>query len=49
MLTISQVSKSFGADVLFEEVSLQVNRGDRLGLRSWGHTIDSAVITAAYR
>jgi ATP-binding cassette subfamily F protein 3 len=32
MLTISQVSKSFGADVLFEEVSLQVNRGDRLGL-----------------
>ena len=32
MLTISQVTKSFGADVLFEEVSLQVNRGDRLGL-----------------
>src|SRR5579864_6233000 len=32
MLTISQVSKSFGADVLFEEISLQVNRGDRLGL-----------------
>src|ERR1700756_4150993 len=31
MLTISQVTKSFGADVLFEEVSLQVNRGDRLG------------------
>jgi ATP-binding cassette, subfamily F, member 3 len=32
MLTISRVAKSFGADVLFEEVSLQVNRGDRLGL-----------------
>ena len=32
MLTISQVTKSFGADVLFEEVSLQVNREDRLGL-----------------
>jgi ATP-binding cassette, subfamily F, member 3 len=32
MLTISHVTKSFGADVLFEEVSLQVNRGDRLGL-----------------
>ena len=32
MLTISQVTKSFGADVLFEEISLQVNRGDRLGL-----------------
>ena len=32
MLTISQVTKSFGADVLFEELSLQVNRGDRLGL-----------------
>jgi len=32
MLTISQVTKSFGADVLFEEISLQVNRGERLGL-----------------
>ena len=32
MLTISQVTKSFGAEVLFEEISLQVNRGDRLGL-----------------
>src|SRR6201987_1709291 len=32
MLTISQVTKSFGADVLFEEISLQVNRGDRPGL-----------------
>src|SRR6201984_2090771 len=32
MLTISQVTKSFGADVLFEKISLQVNRGDPLGL-----------------
>jgi ATP-binding cassette subfamily F protein 3 len=32
MLTISQVSKSFGGRVLFEDTSLQVNRGDRIGL-----------------
>ena len=32
MLTISQVSKSFGGRVLFENASLQVNRGDRVGL-----------------
>src|SRR5260370_26391941 len=32
MLKSSQVTKALGADVLFEEVSLQVNRGDRLGL-----------------
>ena len=32
MLTISQVGKSFGGRVLFEEASLQVNRGDRIGL-----------------
>ena len=32
MLTVSQVSKSFAGRVLFEDVSLQVNRGDRLGL-----------------
>src|ERR1700747_1268668 len=32
MLTISQVTKSFGADVLFEKISLKVNRGDPLGL-----------------
>src|SRR5260370_4842187 len=32
MLTISNVSKSFGAGKLFEDVSLQVNRGDRIGL-----------------
>ena len=28
MLTISQVTKSFGGRTLFEEASLQVNRGD---------------------
>ncbi len=32
MLTVSQVSKSHGGRVLFEDVSLQVNRGDRMGL-----------------
>src|SRR5205085_1153414 len=32
MLTISGISKSFGGRTLFEDVSLQVNRGDRIGL-----------------
>ncbi len=32
MLTVSQVTKSFAGRVLFDEVSLQVNRGDRIGL-----------------
>jgi ATP-binding cassette subfamily F protein 3 len=32
MLTVSQVSKSFAGHVLFEDASLQVNRGDRIGL-----------------
>ncbi len=32
MLTVSQVSKSHGGRNLFEDVSLQINRGDRLGL-----------------
>jgi ATP-binding cassette subfamily F protein 3 len=32
MLTVSQVSKSFAGRILFEDVSLQVNRGDRIGL-----------------
>ena len=32
MLTVSQASKSFAGRVLFEDVSLQVNRGDRIGL-----------------
>jgi len=30
MLTVSQVSKSFAGRILFEDVSLQVNRGDRI-------------------
>src|SRR5436853_2042468 len=32
MLTVSQLSKSFAGRRLFDEVSLQVNRGDRIGL-----------------
>ena len=32
MLTISKVTKSFGGRILFEDASLQVNRGDRVGL-----------------
>lgn len=32
MLTISEVTKAFGGRILFENVSLQVNREDRIGL-----------------
>lgn len=32
MLTASSLSKSHGGRVLFEDVSLQINRGDRIGL-----------------
>jgi len=32
VLTVSSVSKSYGGRVLFEEASLQINHGDRLGL-----------------
>src|SRR5947209_4131605 len=32
MLTVSQLSKSFAGRVLFDDVSLQVNRGERIGL-----------------
>ena len=32
MLTISQVTKAFAGRTLFEDASLQVNRGDRVGL-----------------
>lgn len=32
MLTVSQASKSHGGRVLFQDASLQVNRGDRIGL-----------------
>ncbi len=32
MLTVSQLTKSFGGRILFQDVSLQVNRGDRIGL-----------------
>src|SRR5580658_4504950 len=32
MLTLSQISKAFAGRTLFSDVSLQVNRGDRIGL-----------------
>src|SRR6476660_1661257 len=32
MLTVSQLSKSFAGRALFDDVSLQVNRGDRIAL-----------------
>src|SRR6185503_8481141 len=32
MLTVSQVSKAFAGRTLFEDASLQVNRGERIGL-----------------
>jgi len=32
MLIVSQLSKSFAGRTLFDDVSLQVNRGDRIGL-----------------
>ena len=32
MLTISGITKTFGARTLFEDASLQVNRGERIGL-----------------
>jgi len=32
MLTVSQLSKSFAGRALFDDVSLQINRGDRIGL-----------------
>src|SRR5580658_8786409 len=32
MLTISDVSKAYGPQILFEDVSLQLNRTDRVGL-----------------
>src|SRR5438128_8556811 len=32
MLTISKVTKAFAGRTLFEDASLQVNRGDRIGL-----------------
>ena len=32
MLAISEVGKSFGGRTLFSDVTLQVNRGDRIGL-----------------
>ena len=34
MLTVSQLSKSFAGRALFDDVSLKVNRGDRIGFQS---------------
>ena len=34
MLTVSQLSKSFAGRALFDDVSLQVNRGDRIKFQS---------------
>ena len=45
MLTVSQLSKSFAGRALFDDVSFQVNRGDRIGLVSitdfWGRILVS--------
>ena len=32
MLTVSQLSKSFSGRILFDNISLQINRGERIGL-----------------
>ncbi len=32
MLTLSGIRKTFGGRVLFHDTTLQVNRGDRIGL-----------------
>jgi ATP-binding cassette, subfamily F, member 3 len=32
MLTVSQLTKSYAGRVLFEDASLQINAGDRVGL-----------------
>src|SRR3954467_6148366 len=32
MLTVSELTKTFAGRILFEDVSLQINRGDRIGL-----------------
>ena len=37
MLTVSQLSKSFAGRALFDDVSLQVNRGDRIKFQSLIH------------
>ena len=48
MLTLSQVGKSFGARTLFEDVSLQVNEGERVGLvgpnGAWKSTLFSLIL-----
>jgi ATPase subunit of ABC transporter with duplicated ATPase domains len=34
VITVSQLSKSFAGRALFDDVSLQVNRGDRIKFQS---------------
>ena len=43
MLTLQRLSKAFGDKVLFEQISLQINEGDRLALigAQWGRKDDS--------
>ena len=47
MLTLSEISKSFGGRTLFSDVSLQVNRGDRIGLVGPNGAGKSTLIKAA--
>lgn len=51
MLTVSQLSKSFAGRVLFDDVTLQVNRGDRIGLvgPNGAGKSTSAVTSAEFR
>src|SRR6202162_4002383 len=45
MLTVSQLSKSFAGRALFDDVSLQVNRGDRIGLVGPNGTVKSTLFS----
>src|SRR6266581_5247704 len=45
MLTVSQLSKSFAGQALFDDVSLQVNRGDLINFSPDPLTVRSSVFT----
>jgi ATP-binding cassette, subfamily F, member 3 len=45
MLTVSRLSKSFGGRILFEDASLQVNRGDRIALIGANGTGKTTLLT----
>lgn len=49
MLTISKVSKAYGAKVLFSKASLQVNLGDRIGLAGPNGAGKSTLLKMAMR